>query len=165
MDSWYVVRARDEYLAKRSVGDLGIEVYLPEYQRRIRTSHKVNIVLRPLFPNYLFASFDIDTNPKWPLIFSRRGVQGMICDGYQRPKRVPDAQMDWVRSIALGYEDTVYDSVPLSPKDVVTITGGLFKDTQATVRRADPNAVSVTVRTSSGLEIVLPRDYVEPVAA
>lgn len=170
MDRWFVVQtnANAERLAAGSIRELGIEVYLPEYTQRVRASHKKpRLVKKALFPGYLFAKFDINTNPNWPRIFSRRGVSGVIVDSSQRPKPVPEIQMDGVLQMAEDYEGRVLEAVPLSKGDAVTIIHGVFTNFPAVVRKADKSA-SVIVETQvfgKSHTVILPRAHVTPVAA
>ena len=134
---WFVVRAnpRGEDLAASTIRELGIEVYLPAYIRRIRHGRKSELVRRPLFPGYLFARFAWD-HPGWPGIFSRRGVRGMILDKDRRPKAVPNHEMDAVRSVASEYDGIECEAVPIEPGMAVMLIEGIFNGFQAKVLRA-----------------------------
>lgn len=164
-EAWHVVEtnARNEILAAQSIRELGIEIYLPEYIQRIRHARKSELVRRALFPGYLFARFATD-NPHWPRIFSRRGVRSMIMDG-QRPRPVPEDQMQAVRDIAGDYNGVVCEAVPLNKGQVVRIIEGAFTAFPATVIRADEtNTLTVQAKVfGRSTDIILPRDHVVPI--
>jgi transcriptional antiterminator RfaH len=163
MSFWHVVvaNAGREEAAARSIGALGIEVYLPRYARRARNSSSV--VHRPLFPGYLFVFFSPDES-NWPMIFSRRGVKGMILDDGRLPRRVPAAQMDRVRLTADELSSVVHDGPPLSRGQVVKIIAGAFDSFRGVVRRADESKVDVEISVfGRATKTTLPRASVTPI--
>lgn len=162
----FVVQAKSEHLAAQEIRALGIEAYLPEYTQRVRHARKHKDVRRALFPTYLFVSFEWD-NPNWPRIFSRRGVTGMILDSTNRPKPVPERQMELVREIVGKYENVIQEAVPLTKGQVVQIISGAFNGFNATVRQ-DPKGNTVSLQATifgKQTPIILPREHVAPVAA
>lgn len=166
--SWFVVLSnpRAERLAACSIKELGIDVLLPEYVQRIRRGGKSARIRRPLFPGYLFAAFHWE-HPKWPEIFSRRGVRGMLLDLARRPKPIPEDQMEIVRELASEYDALVCESVPLVVGQAVRIIDGAFNGFLAKVKRADssPNAdveMRIFGRTAKA---TLPREYMAAVGA
>jgi transcription antitermination factor NusG len=50
-----MVRASRVYRVRDAITELGIETYLPLIEERVRWSDRSKIVLRPLFPGYLFV--------------------------------------------------------------------------------------------------------------
>ena len=165
---WYVVMAnpRAERLAASSIAELGIEVFLPEYVIRVRHGRKSQLVHRPLFPGYLFAAYSWD-NPKWPEIFSRRGVRGVLVDWARRPKPIPEDQMDIVRGLASEYDALVCESVPLTPGQVVRIIDGVFNGLLAKVKKSDGSPdVDVELKIfGRTTKTRVPREYMAPVGA
>ena len=59
---WYVVatKLRLETLAKKHLENQGYEVFLPRISQIRKHARKIEKVLKPLFPGYLFIRF----NPK-----------------------------------------------------------------------------------------------------
>lgn len=167
---YYVVEAepRQEDLAERSIKALGIATYLPRYTRRYRCAGKTRTEQRSLFGRYFFVEFDIDANPNWPLIFSRRGVSTVMTDSYQRPKAVPEAQMAIVREKAAELCETEHEYAPLEIGQVVSIIDGAFKHKLAKVRWVDPKAperVSLDVQAfGRHTPATIARELLEPVA-
>jgi transcriptional antiterminator RfaH len=59
--SWFIIntKPRMEFVAEKSLKSLGVNVYLPLYQKKVkRNKEKINII-SPLFSGYLFAQFSI----------------------------------------------------------------------------------------------------------
>lgn len=165
---WYVVEAnpRAEFSATAAIQALDIEVYLPKYSLRLRRGRRSTVVYRPMLCSYLFVRFAPD-HPRWPDIFSRRGVRTMMVDAQQRPKPVPDDQIETVREIERNLNAEVHEKVPLTYGQAVEIIMGNFKGCQAFITRAD-HTPSVAVRASvfgRSTPVTLPREHVRPLAA
>jgi transcriptional antiterminator RfaH len=79
---WFVVRTqpRTEEKAVRHLSNQGFATYLPRYRRRIRHARQNKIVLRPLFPSYLFVSLDPD-RCRWRSINGTIGVREIVTNG------------------------------------------------------------------------------------
>ncbi len=82
MDSWFVVRTRvrTEEMAARHLANQGFTAYLPRYRRRVRHARRNEIVLRPLFPGYLFVQLD-PQRCRWRSINGTFGVQSILTQG------------------------------------------------------------------------------------
>lgn len=76
---WYVVQARhlSEARAAQELVNQGFEVFLPRYFRKRRHARKVSLVAAPLFPGYLFVSFD-PLRQRWRSINGTYGVVRVI---------------------------------------------------------------------------------------
>lgn len=79
---WYVVhtKAREEHKACLQLKEQGYEVFLPLCKAVRKHARKTDIVLKPLFPRYLFVGFDVNTDP-WRKINSTRGVSYIMQQG------------------------------------------------------------------------------------
>jgi transcriptional antiterminator RfaH len=95
---WYVVRTqpRAEEKAMRHLANQGFAAYLPRYQRRIRHARQSKVVLRPLFPSYLFAHLDPDLC-RWRSINGTIGVREILTNGVT-PLAVHDDIINEIRS-------------------------------------------------------------------
>lgn len=82
MSHWYVVytQPRSEALASEHLARQGFEVFLPLYQKRRSHARRVDIVPAPLFPRYMFVSFDAGA-AGWRAIRSTRGVIDLVRTG------------------------------------------------------------------------------------
>ena len=54
--------------------------YLPRYLKKRRHARRVETVLAPLFPRYLFVAVDMATQ-RWRSISSTFGVTQLVCNG------------------------------------------------------------------------------------
>jgi transcription antitermination factor NusG len=166
--AWYVVEAnpKAEFSAAHEIAALGIEVYLPKFSLRLRRGRRSSVVYRPMLCSYLFARFPMD-HPRWPDIFSRRGVRTMMVDAAQRPKPVPDDQIAVVREIEAALNAEVHERVPLTYGQVIDIIDGKLAGYQGFITRADhTNSVSVKATVfGRSTTVTLPREHVRPLAA
>ena len=89
MTRWYVVRTQSQAEAKAvwHLANQGFECFLRRVVALRRHARRVEPVLAPLFPRYLFANLDLDT-AAWRAINGTRGVVGLLTDG-ARPLAVP----------------------------------------------------------------------------
>jgi len=80
--SWFVVRtqSRAEEKAMQHLTNQGFVAYLPRYRRRVRHARRNEIVLRPLFPGYLFVHLDLD-HCRWRSINGTVGVREILTNG------------------------------------------------------------------------------------
>ena len=82
MRQWYVVHCRvnSEQRAEINLQRQDYEVWLPMYHKTRRHARRVETVLRPLFPRYLFVRLDLSSQ-SWRPILSTFGVHNIIADG------------------------------------------------------------------------------------
>src|SRR6186713_299056 len=88
---WYLAQTQPRAESKASLNlcRQGFEVYLPRYLKQRRHARRLESVLAPLFPGYLFVAIDVNTQ-RWLSIDSTFGVTRLVRDG-DRPAAVPPA--------------------------------------------------------------------------
>jgi transcriptional antiterminator RfaH len=98
LESWFVVRtqSRAEEKAAYHLAIQGFVPYLPRYRRRVRHARRNEMVLRPLFPGYLFVHLD-PTQCRWRSINGTFGVRELLCNG-DSPLPVPDCVVDGIKA-------------------------------------------------------------------
>jgi transcriptional antiterminator RfaH len=86
---WYAVycQAGKERTARDQLINQNFDVYLPEFKKIVHHARRVIEKKSPLFPRYLFASFD-KTNDAWRSINSTRGVIGLVKAGNGIPQSI-----------------------------------------------------------------------------
>ncbi len=91
MKQWYAVytQPRNEERAQEHLARQGFEVFLPRYLKRRSHARRVTVVPAPLFPRYLFVSFDA-SQQRWRAIRSTRGVIDLVSNG-ETPVPVPQS--------------------------------------------------------------------------
>lgn len=89
-ESWFVIQTQPhaEAKAKRHLNNQNFTIYLPVYQRRVRHARRNKLVLRPLFPSYLFVQLDPELH-RWRSVNGTIGVRRILTEG-DRPRCVPD---------------------------------------------------------------------------
>lgn len=96
--NWYVVytQATKEAFAAQNLVNQGFEPYLPRYRKQRRHARRVETVLAPLFPRYLFVRMD-PTQQRWRSINGTFGVSHLLTDGNE-PQAVPEKVIEIIRS-------------------------------------------------------------------
>jgi len=97
MSQWYAIytQPRSEMLARDHLARQGFEVFLPLYQKRRSHARRVDIVSAPLFPRYMFVSFNAG-EASWRVIRSTRGVVDLVRIGLD-PVRISDSIIEEIR--------------------------------------------------------------------
>ena len=125
MKRWYVIQTnpREEERADYYIQNEGIETYLPRMevctQRRFRTT----MAKKPLFPNYLFGHFDVESDlykVRWA-----RGVKKILMESID-PVPLADEVVESIR--AMEQKDGVIRKTSLKRYDRVVIRKGPMKD-------------------------------------
>jgi transcriptional antiterminator RfaH len=125
--SWYVVQTHPhaETRAAAHLERQGYSVYLPRYRKRRRHARRIEIVSAPLFPSYLFVTFDMLTQ-RWHSIRSTIGVSRLVCRG-EEPAVLPAAVIDELQS---RHNDAGFVQLDLRPRfapgDKVRVVDGAF---------------------------------------
>jgi transcriptional antiterminator RfaH len=128
MRHWYVIHCRvsSEQRAQANLERQEYEVWLPMYRKTRRHARRVEIVLRPLFPRYLFVRIDLDSQ-EWRPILSTFGVHTII-SGADGPLTIGDDIIAGLR--ARADDDGVFEikRSAINPGDQVRIQGGPMAD-------------------------------------
>jgi transcriptional antiterminator RfaH len=88
---WHVVQTHvhAEAKAQMHLGRQGFDTYLPRYLKRRRHARRTEIVASPLYPSYLFVTFNPAVH-RWRSIQSTIGVARLVCSG-ETPATIDDA--------------------------------------------------------------------------
>ncbi len=129
MINWYAVYTQP-HAEPRALEHLlrqGYSVYLPRYRTKVSHARRRQIVLRPLFPRYLFAGVDRATMP-WRPILSTIGVSDIVRTG-EEPTPVP---AEIVTAIREREDSSAFDRLDcrqaLKLGELVRVTAGAFED-------------------------------------
>ena len=136
--TWFIARVqhRKEASAAMHLERQGYTVFQPRLQKVRRHARRIDNVLAPLFPGYLFIALQLD-RPGWRSVNGTIGVLGLLGDSTGRPSPVPPAVMaDLIRRCPNGLFNAISD--PLLVGEAVRITNGPFADFTAKVARLDP---------------------------
>lgn len=129
MISWYAVQTKP-HSEGRALDNLlrqGYGAYLPRARVELSHARRRQIVLRPLFPRYLFAGLDRASMP-WRPILSTFGVTDLVRAGGE-PAPVPAPIIAALQEReAAGAFDRTGRSATLRLGDLVRVTSGAFED-------------------------------------
>jgi transcriptional antiterminator RfaH len=128
MQRWFVVHTQtfQEARAELNLCRQGFEVWLPLFWRTRRHARRIDTVLAPLFPRYLFVRLDLTTQP-WRTINGTFGVARLLCNG-DTPLAVPEGLVE-----ELLQRRDESGTIVLTPRrlvfgDTVKVTMGPFAD-------------------------------------
>ncbi len=124
MSYWYAVntKTRCEAIACASLDRHGVEVFLPMLSERKVLREKCRPTTSPLFPGYLFATFDVQSQLR--AVTYARGVKSIVAFG-GGPSIVDESIIHAIRSQATnGVIELSEDR--FSPGQVVRIQDGLL---------------------------------------
>lgn len=97
MKQWFTVRTQTaaEAKADANLRNQGFETFLPRFRKLRRHARRVEIVLAPIFPRYLFVNLDLEVQ-RWRAINGTFGVVSLVTFG-QLPSAVPAKVIDTIR--------------------------------------------------------------------
>ena len=126
-DRWYAVQclSHREPGAAANLENQGFRVFLPRRRKTRRHARKIDSVLVPFFPGYLFVMLDL-TRDRWRSVNGTYGVAGLVMQG-DKPVSVP-------RGIVEALQESCDDAhvlrwePELKPGQPVRILTGAFAD-------------------------------------
>jgi transcriptional antiterminator RfaH len=105
----------------------GYCAYLPRYRTLVKHARRRQVVLRPLFPRYLFAGIDYPSM-RWRPILSTLGVADVVRAG-DEPAPVPSEVVAAIRERErAGNFDRLNHQHSLRLGEFVRVTTGAFED-------------------------------------
>ncbi len=129
MISWYAVHTKPQAEARACENLLrqGYSAYLPHARVEVSHARRKEIVLRPLFPRYLFAGLDRSSMP-WRPILSTFGVSALVLAAGE-PALVPATVLAALKEREeAGAFDHTGRAGTLGLGDLVRVTSGVFED-------------------------------------
>jgi transcriptional antiterminator RfaH len=138
MKQWFVVHTQPcrEIVAQQHLMEQGFDAYLPQFKKMRRHARKVDEVLAPLFPRYVFVGIDLERD-QWRSIQGTRGVSYLLTtDG--RPAFVPSGVIQCLKDQENTEGLVSLASMTLFAKgDQVRVLDGAFKDYVAVFDKID----------------------------
>ncbi len=161
-DSWYLIRTKPgkERWVRDQLAPRLPEVFLPMLKARMPRWGRMAMSVAPLFPCYLFARLDLQTN--YFEVKYLAGVTGLVSAGAD-PIVVPELIITEIRS--RGVNDVVeIREVPFDSGQPVRVVEGPFRGFEAIFERylSSTERVAILLNTleSAGPRIVLPASAV-----
>jgi transcriptional antiterminator RfaH len=164
MKQWFAAHTQPqkEMVARQNLLAQGFEVYLPQYKRTRRHARKVETILSPLFPRYLFVGLDLDLD-RWRSVNSTRGISYLLMTN-DKPVSVP---CDIVASLKSQENDQgllpVESLIHFMKGDLIRIVDGVFSGYTAVFEKMDEKQRVSLLLSFLGREtkVVLPAYAVE----
>ncbi len=147
MRQWYVVHCRvnSEQRAEINLQRQDYEVWLPLYHKTRRHARRVETVLRPLFPRYLFIQLDLSRQP-WRPILSTFGVHNIVADR-DGPLAIGDDIIAALRQRANSEGIFEISRRAFKPGDEVRVQGGPMADLEGIFQsELDTNRVLILLK-------------------
>ncbi|ARN84238.1 transcription/translation regulatory transformer protein RfaH [Candidatus Nucleicultrix amoebiphila] len=136
MKKWYLVYCQPskELQAKQNLEQQTYEVYLPRFKRTRRHARRVETILAPLFPRYLFVRMDLEID-RWRSVNGTRGVSYLLVNE-ERPMEVPEFIIQSLKNRETAEGGVALDTLCMFIKgDAVQITDGAFQGYKAIFER------------------------------
>jgi transcriptional antiterminator RfaH len=127
--TWYAVytQPNGEVKAAEHLARQGYTAYLPRHRRYVRHARTRALVLRPLFPRYLFVGLDRLVQRRRP-IRSTVGVVGLVSSADEPVPVAPEIVDALRRQESQGAFDLVSPAQRLRAGDNIRVTEGPFAD-------------------------------------
>ena len=160
---WYAVKCQPnrEAIAAAHLSNQDFCVFLPRGQRVRRHARKIDLVLAPFFPGYLFVRLDL-TRDRWRCVNSTHGVSNLVMRGAV-PAAAPAGIIEQLqaRCDARGVLDM---DAPLRPGQPVRILTGALADFVGELERqeADDRVHALLTILGKPTSVALPRNSVVP---
>ena len=162
---WYAVHclSRREIVASVNLEKQRFDAFLPYLQKTRRHARKIDTVLTPLFPGYLFVRLDLSMD-RWRSVNGTFGVARLVMQG-DAPAPVPVGVIEALK-MACDEKGMLQREDALQPGQSVHILTGPFMDFIGEVERLDnAGRVRILLNIMGGkVPIHLSREYVTPAA-
>jgi transcriptional antiterminator RfaH len=162
-ERWYAVKCQPnrEAVAAAHLGNQYFQFFLPRGQRLRRHARKVDLVMAPFFPGYLFIRLDL-TLDRWRSVNSTYGVSNLVMQG-AAPAAVPPGTIEKLKS-RCDSRGVIYLDTKLRLGQPVRILAGAIADFVGEFKSqeaVDRVRLLLTILGKSTF-IVLPRNSIAP---
>ncbi len=136
--TWFLaqIKPNSHRIAERNLGRQGFQTFLPLQEETKRARGKFTTQMRPLFPGYLFVSFDVATGG-WRAVNSTYGITRLVSFG-KDPTPVP-ADLVTTLMLRCDREGKLMSPKQLAAGDEVMMTKGPFAQFIATIESIAPD--------------------------
>ena len=125
---WFVAQLRPHGLmqARRNLHRQGFETFSPELLDRQKRAGNALQVRRPLFPGYIFVSFDPKSSG-WTAINNTWGISRLILHDPRHPRALPASLMAGLRA-RCDENDIVTGIIDVEVGDQIRVLSGPFAE-------------------------------------
>lgn len=141
---WFVAQLRPQGLvrAQTYLHRQGFETFAPDILVTTARAGAARETRKPLFPGYLFVSFDPDIS-KWSVINSTRGIAKLMLSDPRRPQPLPSTLMTGLRQ-RCDASGLLTSQMDLSVDDRIRVLSGPFADLVTTIETL-PSAARIGI--------------------
>jgi transcriptional antiterminator RfaH len=141
---WFVAQLRPQGLvrAQAHLHRQGFETFAPDILVTTTRAGAARETRKPLFPGYLFVSFDPDVS-KWGVINSTRGIAKLMLSDPRRPQPLPSTLMTGLRQ-RCDASGLLTSQMDLSVGDRIRVLSGPFADLVTTIETL-PSAARIGI--------------------
>lgn len=139
MITWHVAYTQPlkEHVAQQNLLNMKYEVYAPKFRKMRRHARKIEEVIMPLFPRYIFVGMDREL-AQWRSVNGARGVSHLLMTNDLKPAQVPCRVIDELKSQEIENEIVPIASLASFIKgDKLRVCEGIFKDQEAVFEKLD----------------------------
>jgi len=138
-EHWFLAQLKPNAwrIAEENLRRQEFKVFNPLEERTVARRGRFAKELRPLFPGYLFLSFDVATAP-WRAINSTYGVARLVTFEAHKPQVVPAALVEEIMA-RCDSEGRIVPPAELEPGETVRFNTGPFADLVAKVESVAPD--------------------------
>lgn len=159
---WYAVQclSHRETTASTHLQNQDFTVFLPRHRKTRRHARKLDVVLAPFFPSYLFIKLDL-TRDRWRSVNGTCGVGHLVLQG-ESPAPAPVGVIETLIEACDEFGVLKLQSDGLECGQSVRILAGAFADLMGQIDRLDDSGrVRVLLDIMGGrIPVVLPRENV-----
>lgn len=139
MITWCVAYTQPskEIVAQQNLLAMGYEVYAPRFKKMRRHARKVEEILAPLFPRYIFVGMNM-AYAQWRSVNGVRGISHLLMSNDLNPAQVPCRVIDELKCQEIGEGIvSVVSLLSFVKGDKIRICDGIFKDQEAMFETLD----------------------------
>lgn len=134
---WFVVYTQPlkETVARQHLEEQGYDVYLPMFKKTRRHARRIDEVLQPLFPRYLFVALDLKLDA-WRAVNGTRGVAYLLLnDG--NPLGISTSIIEELKILENDGVVPIECVSTFTKGESLRVVDGAFKDQVAVFQRMD----------------------------
>jgi transcriptional antiterminator RfaH len=138
MINWFVAHTHPlkELIAQQHLLEQGFEAYLPRFKRIRRHARKVEEILAPLFPRYIFVGMDMEI-ARWRSVNGTRGIAYLLTND-EYPAMMPAYVIQNLKRSEIADSVVPVNSlITFTKGDKVRVLEGAFQDQVATFQMLD----------------------------
>ncbi len=164
---WFAVHSlpHREAGAQQQLENQGFRTFLPRCLKARRHARKVENVLAPIFPRYLFVVLDLDRD-RWRSVNSTFGVARLVMMAGDRPQPAPHGVVEALIALADGRDILRFDGGGrLAVGQNVRILAGPFAERIGLLQRLNDNGRARLLLDimGGGIAVTLPSAALVPV--